>query len=414
MPALPAQRWSCHSCGLCCRALVGHLTAEDRARIDDQRWSDRLDIAPYVRSAGRYMLNKREDGACVFLSEDNRCRIHAEFGEEAKPVACRIFPFSVRPVDGGWQASLRFDCPSVAASRGAPLRDHRPWVSQLADTMDHRPTPLAARALLDRRVLATAEELDGLRDHCVRHLRDGDRPLRQRVMELARLTVTMAGLRFQQVRGERFGDLIDVLFGAAASDFGGEPSPPTFGQEGMLRQLAYAHAEHVTLEELCSGVIGRLRLRLTQLGRARRFLAGSGEVPALPGFAPGPAFDTVERLSWSSEDSEAIEALTTRYLVARFEGRSVWGAGYYHWPVFPGLTALWLATAAAGWLARYVAAARGHDAVTFDDAAEALGMVDRAATRLPSLGAKAERARAAYFREEDGVAAVVWRYVVTR
>jgi lysine-N-methylase len=407
MPVLPDQRWSCHSCGDCCRVLVGHLTAEDRARIDEQNWGQRLDVAPYVRSAGRYMLNKRDDGACVFLSEDNRCRIHAEFGEEAKPVACRIFPFSLRAVEGAWQASLRFDCPSVTSSKGAPLRDHRHWVESLAVAIDHQITPLSSRALLDARTLADPEELDALRTHLVRHLRDPERPLRRRIIELARLTTTLAGLRFGRVRGERFRDLLNVLFASPEIDFTRDPAPPTFRQEGMLRQLAFAHAEHVTLAELRSGVLGRLRLRMDQLGRARRFLRGDGEIPPLPGFPGGLRFDTVERLAWSAEDVKAIESLTLRYLIARLEGRSVWGAGYYHWPVFPGLTALWLSTAAAGWLARYVAAARGHEAVRFDDAAAALGIVDRAATRLPSLGTRAERARAAYLREDDGVAAVV-------
>ena len=34
------------------------------------------------------MLKSRPDGACVYLTDDNRCRIH-----EVKPDKCRTFPF---------------------------------------------------------------------------------------------------------------------------------------------------------------------------------------------------------------------------------------------------------------------------------------------------------------------------------
>src|SRR3990172_4019055 len=123
MPAIPGQRWSCHSCGDCCRTLVGHLFAHECERLDQQGWADELGIAPYVQVGRGWVLNKQPDGACVFLDDNNLCRIHAKLGAEAKPLACRIFPFSIRPVPGGWQASLRFDCPSVTASKGQPIRD---------------------------------------------------------------------------------------------------------------------------------------------------------------------------------------------------------------------------------------------------------------------------------------------------
>ena len=44
------------------------------------------------------------------------------------------------------------------------------------------------------------------------------------------------------------------------------------------------------------------------------------------------------------------------------------------------------------------------------DVARALGMVDRAATRLPSLGTAAERARARFLADDDGVARLLYEY----
>ena len=45
----------------------------------------------------RYRLGHQADGACVFLDERGLCRIHAKFGEQAKPLACRIYPYAFHP-----------------------------------------------------------------------------------------------------------------------------------------------------------------------------------------------------------------------------------------------------------------------------------------------------------------------------
>jgi lysine-N-methylase len=176
IPAIPDQRWSCHTCGECCRRLVGHLFEHERQRLDQQGWADELGIAPYVRAGRNWVLNKRPDGACVFLDEKNLCRIHAKFGESAKPLACRVFPFSLRPAEGGWQASLRFDCPSVTSSRGEPIRQHAAFLKDLASELPsdgrfaeggvrHRPVE---PVYFYRRLAAEPQETDALCKRLVR------------------------------------------------------------------------------------------------------------------------------------------------------------------------------------------------------------------------------------------------------
>jgi len=78
--------------------------------------------------------------------------------------------------------------------------------------------------------------------------------------------------------------------------------------------------------------------------------------------------------------------------------------------VVNGLTALWLSVAAAGWLARYIAAADGKPSVSWKDSAAAVGVVDRAATRLPVLGTFSERARVSYLLRDDGVPRLLYAY----
>jgi lysine-N-methylase len=103
------------------------LSEEERQRIVDQEWTSTDGIPagqPVLEPhAGppwkkRYRLAHRDDGACVFLNDDGLCRIHAKFGEAAKPLACRIYPYAFHPAGKKVTVSLRFSCPSVVSNRG--------------------------------------------------------------------------------------------------------------------------------------------------------------------------------------------------------------------------------------------------------------------------------------------------------
>jgi lysine-N-methylase len=413
MPKIPGQRWSCHSCGDCCRVLVGHLTPEEARRIDEQGWSNELGVAPYVRIGANRVLNKRPDGACVFLDENNLCMIHSRFGEQAKPLACRIFPFSVRPVVGGWQASFRFDCPSAARSEGKPIGEHQAFLTRLVRELDHDASRSDELPDLNRGVRASNKELDHWLSHLRRWLQDEGRALNHRLIGAALMTETLHSAPLTTLRDARFVDLLDRMFAALPSESLLVPQVPTMRQRGMLRQIAFVHAEHVTIAQRRENMLFSFFRRLGQLHRARRFFRGRGALPRLPGFDGHVLFDDVEAVAPAREDRDAVENLLGRYLAARIEGQSVFGGGYYGWPVLAGFAALWLSIAATGWLARIGAAATGRNRLAFGDVATALGVVDRAATRLPALGTFAERARITYLAREDGVSRLIHAYRLT-
>ncbi len=411
MPNVSGQRWSCHSCGDCCRTLVGHLFEDERRRIDQQGWEKKLGIAAYVQIGRGWVLNKRDDGACVFLDEHNRCRIHAEFGEAAKPLACRIFPFSVRPTSRGWQASLRFDCPSAIESKGVPLGDHRAWLEKLTTELsEHERLPASDRVELLRGRAATPQEVEAWQSRLLRWLQNSDLPMEARLVAAARLTAQCAELRLQRVRENRFVELLDLLYGSPESMKTESPDAPTQRQRALLRQLAFVHTEHVTLRDLQSGRAARIAKRWRQIRRARRFHKGRGIAPTMVGVPGETTFAAVEEVAAAKERVAEIDNLLGRYLTARIVGRSVCGDGYYGWPMFLGFTGLWLSVAAAGWIARYLTAVESRSVLTFQDVGRALGLVDRAVGRLPALGSVAERARTAYLLRDDGVARLLHRY----
>ncbi len=78
-----------------------------------------------MEHSGKTYLARRSDGACLFLNESNNlCRIHEQFGFDAKPIGCRVFPFQIAPTFKD-QATVigRFDCPTVRQNLGAPHAD---------------------------------------------------------------------------------------------------------------------------------------------------------------------------------------------------------------------------------------------------------------------------------------------------
>ena len=130
------QNWSCHGCSQCCRSgMAIPLYPADRQRLDQQRWTKADGVDPatmIVQGLTTARLGLQADGACVFLDAAGRCRIHAKFGEAAKPLACRLYPLVVHPAGKKLLVGLRFSCPSAAANRGQPLKDHAADLAKLA------------------------------------------------------------------------------------------------------------------------------------------------------------------------------------------------------------------------------------------------------------------------------------------
>lgn len=96
---LDLSAFKCQQCGVCCRvpgfvALV-HGEAERIAEflgLDIYEFTERYTLL--TNSRGQLNLTEQEDGSCIFLQEDNTCRINP-----VKPVQCRGFPYSwITPV----------------------------------------------------------------------------------------------------------------------------------------------------------------------------------------------------------------------------------------------------------------------------------------------------------------------------
>ena len=87
---------ACSTCGGSCQGVIISLLDEEEAQRVE-RFGAELGV-PEPVADGRLSL---VDGHCAFLGEDNLCRIHKQFGLEAKPTVCKQFPMvAIRAEEG--------------------------------------------------------------------------------------------------------------------------------------------------------------------------------------------------------------------------------------------------------------------------------------------------------------------------
>ena len=398
------QRYSCHGCGDCCRDFSVQLRDEDLDRLREQRWETRLGEAVTVEFRGRRYLRQRSDGACLFLQADGLCRIHAEFGFDEKPVACRLFPFNLAPDAKGVRAGLNFACSSVRSNRGAALSTHRVDLERALREVPEAATIAPPR--LDRDLRAEPTEADAIAEGLDAWLRRPGVALSIRLDGFAWLAQSLGAASFSKVRGARIRELLELLVSALPAELEHLPvDPPSGGQRRMLRQAVFARIE----DPRFSGDERKpsLRARLSQWNRSRRFARGKGVVPSLArGWKLPQGFESIEAMP-RIQGSNEIADLVLRWLRASIRGGRSWGSGYYGWPITDGVQALALDVACLGWLARAHAAGEGRDSADLASVAEAIGRIDRARGRAVWLGSAGERLRLRYFAADDGLRRLV-------
>jgi lysine-N-methylase len=400
MPDMPWQRYSCHGCGACCRDFTVQLTAQDEQRLAAQGWRERLGGDYAVEFRGARWLRQTPEGACVFLGENGLCRVHAEFGLEAKPLACQFFPFMLSPGPRRAVIGVSFACGSVAASRGAALESHGAQVRALSEQLPPS-APIPVR--LKGRVVATEEEERSVQMALDAWLsRRGVSPA-TRWEGLAWIVTAMLRARLDRTRGEGLRRLMTTLAGAVERELPlleWPPPPPRAWK--LLRQAVFARLEDPKIGELKAS--GRVAAITSQWSRSRRWAAGRGQSPATAAMpsVDFARFDDTDGVL-AGADAAAMDDLLQRWMRSSVLGGRAWGSGLYGLPIDQGLGLVTVNVLSALWLARFHAAARGERAATLQDLQHAVGRVDRASGRAAWLATAGERLRVSWFAHADAL-----------
>lgn len=364
------QNWDCQGCSACCRHYHVSVTAEEKKRIEGQGWESEADLGSvpwFVKtrgwlSGGGYRLNHREDGACVFLGPDNRCRIHARHGSAAKPLACRVYPYMLVPVGDHWRLGLRFACPSAADNAGRALADHLADAREYAALME---ADIAAAALasppppLQGRQSVPWADLFRIFTAVSRILANAEDPMERRwrkvlfvVGLLRKAKFDGGGIAEKAVTGGRLSELLHVL-GEAAEDEVPEAEdvpPPGWVGRMVFRPLLALYARKDTGADRGT-VQGSLAGRLTA---GIRFARGKGLIPRVHAAIPTATFADADKPFGGL--SERADSLLTRWARVKVESGQFCGPTNFGLGVWDGLESLAAAFAAAMWLGRVLAA----------------------------------------------------------
>jgi lysine-N-methylase len=138
---LPELRFTCSACGQCCYGWHCQLMPGEVEKVNKLVWptGDPMQEVQFVLNhAGKQFLAKAADTGCVFLNRSNGlCRIHEQFGADAKPLGCRVYPYQIVPTFAGEvTVTGRYDCPTIRANAGTRYSDSLDEITQYAKRMD--------------------------------------------------------------------------------------------------------------------------------------------------------------------------------------------------------------------------------------------------------------------------------------
>lgn len=384
------------------------ITAAEKARIEKQDWkpadgtpSDRPLIVPY---GSAWRLNHQEDGACVFLDSKGLCRIHARFGEEAKPLACRVYPYAIHPAGTSVTTSLRFSCPSVVQNAGTSVSQQRKAVEDIAREVvpsDYR-TPDGPE--LFRGHSLTWQEMTLLLAWFERSLGDASVRLTTRVIRILSWLDLLEQSPAEALKSDQFGALLPLLHEASVRAYpvdATERTAPSGIAKLMFRQLLAVLLRHDTVMK--TGLGDRLRY----FSHGLRFTLGRGKVPWLgdpnslrtafmeranaPSATNDPKFAELENVFPGA--TIEIDELLTRYMRVKLQGMHFFGPAYYDYSVIDGFRSLALMLPATIWVARLRAAREGRSELLLRDVQAALATVDHNFGYSPALGLMGARRR---------------------
>ena len=259
-----------------------------------------------------HRIRKRADGACGFLSEDNRCRIHQELGAGKKPLTSRLFPYAFHSSADGVIVTASFGCPTIVANDG-PLvaaAESRVALESLRKEWFAVDRPGAAPfQLVQGRAIATRSALQ-LREALLAMLKRDSADLRDNIRRIAATLDDLTRSRVLALADADFAEYLALTVPHAAA----KPDAPPVRQPGSIaRLLQYGFLYTVTAIRADLEHPGQSR---AQLRRLRLQLLAH-----FHGLAPGLERVRVRALKRTSVDinAPAIRPIVFHYLRAGLE-----------------------------------------------------------------------------------------------
>ena len=418
----PFAHYDCKLCGWCCRQYYITFSEEERRALVRRDWDA---LVPQVagkawyeatgkaRPGDPWQLRPREDGRCLFLSDDRLCLMHRHVGEMGKPLPCGAFPFTVAFTPSGVYVGLRYSCPAAGEGHGRPWEARRDFLARLVDRLRRSgPVPRYVEPVRfdPDRVLAWDDYLK-LEDALVATMLRTDMSLTHRVVMAWRLVGLVGQLDLDKVSGQAFLNRLQDLGGVLAEKFRtiDIPQPELLARERVVfRQFAYLFHRRTGPAFFQRSWWWRLGRRLAWLQGGVRFARGRGCVLLTETDRPIDLRD-LETVRMEPFDPEQA-GLLSRYLAGKLFAKHVFGRLFHDFPFRQGYTVLTAAYAAILWYARGLALAAGREVVATRDLVDAIRLVDfcYGYSKAPTL--PSERLRVWALARDDSAARLAVAY----
>ena len=371
------QNWSCHGCSECCRGqFLITLSTSEKARIEQQGWTQADGVNPatmIVPEGNRFRLTHQSDGACVFLDAAGRCRIHAKFGEAAKPLACRLYPLVIHPAGKKLVVGLRFSCPSAVANRGQPMAEQVGEFQKLARLVlpdDYRASP-PPPVLME----SANEWPDFLRfvTWLDSSLAETNVPVALKLLRALHWLGAVEKGSLDQITGPGADEILAALVASAAKKLPAlpeNPDKPSRLGRFFLRLMVLEHARLITVQEM--NTPGQYRWKI--LAAIWQFIRAGGHTPALRSGLARVKFAAIEKNFGPL--SPEMEATLTRYFRVKIQSLHFCGHAFHDRPLIEGFRSLTLLYPMIVWLSRWLAVSDGRTTLADADVARAISMVD--------------------------------------
>jgi Fe-S-cluster containining protein len=276
----PQQRFACSQCGRCCHRFDVVVSAAEidlytrRNAIawfreaDGAEGGDREPFEPIPGMPALQRIRKRADGACGFLSADNRCRIHQELGGAKKPLTCRLFPYAFHSAADGVVVTASFGCPTIVANEGPLIGtgESLAGIESLRKEWFAIHPPLSAPLQLVHGRKMEARALFQIRQNLLAMLTRDSIDIRDNIRRMAAALDDLTRSRVLALNDADFAEYVSLTLPHAASK---KDAPPRREPGWIARLLQYGFLYTVTairadLEHpgQSRGRLRRLRLQL--------------------------------------------------------------------------------------------------------------------------------------------------------
>ena len=351
------QNWDCHSCTDCCRieAAVGD---DEKQRIEklDLAGDPEMAAGPWFERKGwgwsrRWVLKHRPDGSCVFLTASHRCRLHERFGADAKPFACRLFPFLLIPAGNHWRVGMRYACPSAAANKGRPLTEHAGELMHLTPLLEQhvgRSGDTAPPPALQVGQQVPWPDVLRMVQALVEIVQNRGSRLERRLRQCLALAHVCRQARLENLSGGKLSEFLQVVRTGVDGEVprnAADVQPPGWIGRLLFRTMLAIFARR----DLGLHQGPATRSRLGRLRSGWRFVRGRGPVPRVNSALPDTTFEAVESCpALPPEIDETLE----RYYLVKLQSLQFCGPPNFDLPFWAGLESLVLTLPMILWLAR--------------------------------------------------------------